>query len=98
MVIDNEAVVIPPQPGVDCPRTAADLILDEQGLLAIVTAVSKGEVQRNVGIEVVGVGDRVGEVLAHGPHVHVRAGFPLVHAAMPGERSVQVELAKAAIL
>ena len=98
LVIDNEAVVIPPQPGIDGPRTAADLVLHEQRLLAIVTPIRKGEVQRHVGIEVVAVGDRVGEVLAHRPHIHIRAGLPLVHAAMPGERSVQVELTKAPIL
>src|SRR5262249_4502811 len=98
VVVDHQAVVIPPQSGVYRPRTAADLVLDEEGLLAVVASIGKGEIQRHIGIEVGLVGDRVGEILAHRSEPHIPAGFPLVHTAMPGDRSVQIELAKPAIL
>ena len=45
--------MIPAQSGIHRPRTAANLILDEERLLAIVTAVGKGEIQRDIAVEII---------------------------------------------
>ena len=90
--------MIPSQSGIHRPRTATNLILDEERLLAIVAPVGESEIQRDVLVEIILVRDRVGEVLAHGSKIEICAGFPFVHTAMRRDRAVQIELTKATIL
>jgi hypothetical protein len=80
--------VVPSEPDVHGPPSAANLILDEEGLPTVRTAIVKREIRRNIGIEFVVVSNRVGELLSCRSRAHVRAGLPLMQAPVAGNRSV----------
>jgi hypothetical protein len=91
-------VGVPAQTGLDRPRPGGHLILDEEGVLAIGSTGGKRKRRRRAGIERVGVGDAIVELLVQASDARVPAGLPLVHTAVPGDGCLDVALRQAALL
>ncbi|MBW8862857.1 MAG: hypothetical protein JF601_10900 [Acidobacteria bacterium] len=98
MVANGETVVIPPQARIDRPLAGANLVLSEQGRLAIWPPVRKRKIGRRAGIELLRVSNRVSEFFANVRRADVRAGFPFIEAGVTGQGAFEVELAKPTVL
>ena len=90
--------MIPANTGVDGPGPQPNLILDEEGLLAIGAPVVEAENGRSTRIELTRIRDLVAETFSNRADVQVTAYLPLVRTDVSGHRALQVQLSKAAIL
>src|SRR5438034_1003591 len=103
VLLHQQTVAIPAQPGAEREISLADQVLDESRLLAVLPAIGKTERARRVVVEYAHAPDAEGrdavvEALMDGAEDGVRAGFPLMHAVVPGDRSPRVGFPKASLL
>ena len=90
--------MIPANTGVDGPGAQPDLILHEEGLLTIGAPVVEAEDRQSIRIELTRIRNPVAETFPDRAGAQVAAGLPLVRTGVSGDRALQVQLSKAAIL
>ena len=104
LLVDDELVMVPAQPGIDRPIAQSNQVLHKRRLLQVrplaLARIGPWEAERQgrVVVKLRGVGDDVIEILVQESIVRFDADLPFIPAVVDREHSLEIQLVKPVVL